>query len=258
MKQLLIRADDLGYSYAVNLGIVRSVREGLVRSVGLMPNMPETGRGLAWLRDTGVDVALGQPPNVCLGHPCADPALIPSLLQEDGTFKSSRTYRACFKEGRDFVDFDEAVIEVEAQLARFRELTGAEPAYFEAHAVMSDNLMRAISHVAEKEGLKEQPSSFSPDHTVRCGATDVRMVCEDVLPPEKYEPEAFIRRIVGSMADGDTYVLVFHPGYLDRYILEHSSLTVNRTKEGDTLIDPAVRAWVEAQPNLRLVDYRDL
>ena len=29
MKQLLIRADDLGYSYAVNLGIARAVSEGL-------------------------------------------------------------------------------------------------------------------------------------------------------------------------------------------------------------------------------------
>lgn len=30
MKQLLIRADDIGYSYAVDLGIARSVNEGLV------------------------------------------------------------------------------------------------------------------------------------------------------------------------------------------------------------------------------------
>ena len=162
MNQLLIRADDLGYSYAVDLGIVRAVREGLVRSVGLMPNMPESERGLAWLRETGVDVALGQHTNVCLGRPCADPALIPSLLQEDGTFKSSRTYRACFQEGSDFVVFEEAVTEIRAQLARFRELAGAEPAYFEAHAVMSDNLMRAITYVAEQEGRKEQPMSFDP------------------------------------------------------------------------------------------------
>ena len=45
MKQLLIRADDLGYSYAVDLGIARSVDEGLVCSVGLMPNIPEAEHG---------------------------------------------------------------------------------------------------------------------------------------------------------------------------------------------------------------------
>ena len=45
MKQLLIRADDIGYSYAVDLGIARSVNEGLARSAGLMPNMSEAERG---------------------------------------------------------------------------------------------------------------------------------------------------------------------------------------------------------------------
>ena len=104
MKYLLIRADDVGYSYAVDLGIERSVREGLVRSVGVMPNMPEAERGWGLIADC--DIAAGQHTNVCLGKPCADPALIPSLLQANGEFKSSREYRAKYKEGVDFVDFD--------------------------------------------------------------------------------------------------------------------------------------------------------
>ena len=111
MKQLVIRADDLGYSYAVNLGIVRAVRDGLVRSVGLMPNMPEAVRGLAWLSERGLDVAVGQHTNVCLGTPCADSALIPSLVGPDGQFRSSREYRSAFKEGMDFVDLDQACAE---------------------------------------------------------------------------------------------------------------------------------------------------
>jgi len=45
---------------------------------------------------------------------------------------------------------------------------------------------------------------------------------------------------------------------LDAFILGNSSLTVNRTKEVDALIDPGLRAWLEAQPDLKLIDYRDL
>ncbi|MBR3234137.1 MAG: hypothetical protein IKG11_00825 [Atopobiaceae bacterium] len=78
------------------------------------------------------------------------------------------------------------------------------------------------------------------------------------MPPEKYDPTSMLKRIVNEMADGDTYVAVFHPGYLDAFILGNSSLTVNRTKEVDALIDPALRTWLEEQDNLRLVDYRDL
>ena len=45
MKQLLIRADDLGFSEATNYGIFKTVKDGIIRSVGLMPNMPSAQMG---------------------------------------------------------------------------------------------------------------------------------------------------------------------------------------------------------------------
>lgn len=256
MKQLLIRADDIGYSYAVNLGIARSVNEGLVRSVGLMPNMPEAARGYSWV--AGSDIAVGQHTNVCLGEPCADPAKIPSLLGADGRFHSSREYRAKFKAGQELVDYDECVIEVEAQLERFRAIVGRDPDYFEAHAVASNNLFQAIHDVAQAHGLKEQPMGALGDMSkpCTCGNTPVRLLMGSMA--EGYRPAEYIRQAVEGMADGETVVVVCHPGYLDQFILNNSSLTADRTKEVDALIDPALRAWLEAQPNLKLVDYRDL
>ena len=254
MKQLLIRADDIGYSYAVNVGIARTVREGLVRSAGLMPNMPEAQRG--WDAVSGCDIAIGQHTNVCLGTPCADPARIPSLLGADGTFQSSRAYRESYKQGVDFVVYDEAVIEIEAQLVRFREIVGRDPDYFEAHAVMSANLDRAIEDVAARHGLRHQPASFDPSATVLCGAAPVRMVMHAM--EDGYEPADAIKQAVLDMNDGETVVFVCHPGYLDRYILEHSSLTTDRTKEVDALINLNLKAWLEDRTDLRLVDYRDL
>ena len=101
--------------------------------------------------------------------------------------------------------------------------------------------------------------SFDPTVTLRCGTTDVHIVSEDAfLPPERYDPISMIKRVVNDMADGEIYVAIFHPGYLDAFILNNSSLTVNRTKEVDAFIDPSLCAWLEAQDDLRLVDYRDL
>ena len=246
MKQLLIRADDIGYSYAVNLGIARSINEGLVRSAGLMPNMPEAERGWSLVADVGI--AVGQHTNVCLGKPCAD--------NENGEFHSSSTFRDHFKRGEELIDFDEACIEIRAQHDRFVEIVGREPDYFEAHAVMSKNLNRAISAVAQELGLKEQKASFDPAAVVHCGDTDLRMVMRSMEPG--YEPKEAIMQTVREMVDGETVVFVCHPGYLDRFILENSSLTTDRTKEVDALIDPELRTWLESQPDLRLIDYRDL
>ena len=58
MKQLLIRADDLGYSDGVNYGIAKAVNKGVVKSVGVMTNMPTAMDGLKLLKKE----------NVCLGQ----------------------------------------------------------------------------------------------------------------------------------------------------------------------------------------------
>lgn len=142
MKRLLIRADDLGYSRGVNCGIAAAVDAGLVRSVGVMTNMPAAVHGLGLLY--GHSLCLGQHTNICTGHPLTDPARIPSLCTSDGEFKPSRTYREAAKEGRDFVVLDEVIEEIEAQYQQFKALTGQEPGYFEGHAVASDNFFKGL------------------------------------------------------------------------------------------------------------------
>lgn len=43
--KLIIRADDLGFSEGVNYGIVKAVKDGVVTSVGMMPNMEAASHG---------------------------------------------------------------------------------------------------------------------------------------------------------------------------------------------------------------------
>ena len=81
MKQLLIRADDLGYSDGVNYGIAKAVNKGVVKSVGVMTNMPTAMDGLKLLKKE--NVCLGQHTNICVGKPITDPALIPTLCKMD-------------------------------------------------------------------------------------------------------------------------------------------------------------------------------
>ena len=43
--KLIMRADDLGFSEAVNLGIYKAVKEGVITSVGMMTNMEHANHG---------------------------------------------------------------------------------------------------------------------------------------------------------------------------------------------------------------------
>lgn len=253
MLRFIIRADDVGYSEAVNYGIEKTVREGLVRSVGLMPNMPAAAHGLRLLAGTGV--CIGQHTNVCLGTPCADPAAIPSLVGPDGQFKSSKTYRAAFAKGEDFVVTDEAVLEIEAQYLRLKELTGQEPGYFEAHAVASPNLYKALAIVAERYRLKF--NDMSPmDPLGRFDGKPVAACKMGSMAPD-YDPTQCLKEAVDAAYPDRPNVFVCHPGYLDAYLLRTSSLTVNRTKEVEMLCDPAVRDWLSAK-GVQLVSYDEI
>ena len=105
-KQILVRADDLGYSKGVNYGIADALEGGIIQSVGVMANMPEAQKGLELI--AGKNVCLGLHTNICLGKPLTDPKLIPSLVQENGEFKTSKTYR---NSKVDFVNLEEVMLE---------------------------------------------------------------------------------------------------------------------------------------------------
>lgn len=252
--ELVIRADDLGYSRAVNYGIADSLEGGLVSSVGLMVNMPSASHGLKLIEK--YHVSLGQHTNICLGRPCADPSLIPSLLDENGMFLSSRAHRQAFKEGKDLVNVDEAVIEVEAQYHRFKELTGQEPDYFEAHAIASQNLGRALQIVAEKYHLPFL--QMTPVDTIGkfCGHSVNALPMHSM--DQDYDPFATLQNDMQTAGREDMPdIFVCHPGYLDDDLLKHSSLTVNRTKEVAMLRDPEVKTWLDAH-GAKLTGFREL
>lgn len=247
MKRLLIRADDLGYSEGVNYGIAKSVREGLVRNVGIMTNMPSIGHGLELLKD--VDVCFGQHTNICVGHPIMDPDKIPSLVTESGHFKSSTEFRQATE---DFVALDEVILEIEAQYQRFIELTGKKPSYFEGHAVNSANFFKGLEIVAARHALKYSP--FSMGGVVQIVGKDVKLIMESMHP--EYDPFKSLKENLEGGLEED-YIFITHPGYLDAYILRHSTLTMPRPLEVEMLCDPEVKNWID-QSSIQLVTYDDL
>ena len=52
-------------------------------------------------------------------------------------------------------------------------------------------------------------------------------------------------------------VYVWHPGYVDAYLLKNSSLHINRAKEVEMLTDPAMRTWLERE-GVELISYNDI
>ena len=253
MIELLLLADDLGYCESVNCGIEETIKHGLIRSTGLMVNMPFAKEGYDRIKD--INVSVGLHTNICLGTPCGRPEEIPSLINEKGEFKSSSAYREAFKNGTDLVVLEDAVREAEAQYLKFKELTGKEPAYFEAHAIASTNLWKALQIVAEKYHLRlnmqipgETNGTFN-GHPIHA--------CEMRSMHEEYDPFQTLKYAVKNASQDEPNIFVCHPGYMDSYLISHSSLTYNRTKEVEMLCSPDTKKYLESE-GIKLVNYDEI
>jgi predicted glycoside hydrolase/deacetylase ChbG (UPF0249 family) len=250
MVKILVRADDLGYSQGVNYGIAKTVIDGVVKSVGVMTNMPDVAHGLDLLK--GHKVCFGQHTNVCAGSPLSDPKRIPSLVKEDGTFKTSKTYREA-KES--FVIFEEALIEIEAQYHRFVELIGEEPGYIEGHAVFDSILLLAIESFAKSKGIKY--SGFSIDGSpINIGNSQVVMHMESMN--ENYEPFNILKNMVENYNnDSNVHMFISHPGYLDAYLINTSSLLNPRVYEVEMLTSQETKKLLNTK-DVKQLSYDDL
>ena len=238
--KLIMRADDLGFSEAVNYGIEKTIREGVITSVGIMPNMDYAKHGYELIKD--YDIALGQHTNICVGKPLTNPKLIPSLVQENGEFCSSKEIRA---RKEDLIRVEEAEIEIEAQLQRFIEITGKTPDYFEGHAVFSENFFIALKNVAKKYGLFFENPGF-----------DKNWEQEKLDENGLYDPSQYLESCLKIIKEAPCSVAIFHPGFLDQYILSHSSFTLIRPMECEFLCGEWVKNWI-VENEIKLVDFRN-
>lgn len=249
MKKILVRADDLGYSEAFNYGLARAVKSGIVRCVGVMPNMEWAEHGVRLL--DGTDVTFTVHANICQGRPITDPKRIPSLVDENGFFKDKTLYREA-KE--DFVVLEEVVMEVEAQYQRLVELTGRKPFMVEAHAVPSANFQKALAIVGRNHGLTLM--GFDPTRGPKIGSHVMKFSMDS--GNADYDPFAsFKKAALQPMEEDECVMMVLHPGYVDAYVLATSYITTQRALEVAFATNPEVPKWCE-ENDVKLMTYADL
>lgn len=247
MKKILLRADDLGYSKGVNYGIYDCVSTGCIRNVGVMVNMGDVEHGIDLIRN--FDIALGLHTNICNGKPVSESSHIKSLVDHEGNFISSKTYRNA-KE--DSVNYDEAVFEVNAQIEKFIQLIGRKPDYIDFHAAASTTFIKALEDVAKKWELKFNPLPPSFEDMIKIGDTNVFM-----RPGSTQDTNPFdlLKEFINEM--NTIGIVVYHPGYLDQFIMNNSSLTFPRIMETAMLCSKETKAYIENY-RVELITYKEL
>jgi len=151
---VIFRGDDAGSSEGANLGIAQAVRDGVLRNVSVMAPGLAFDHAVEVLRDMdGIDVGLHVTLNAEWDRVKWGPVLpvdqVPSLIDDEGWF----TTQPMVLHERGF-SVDEAVAEVEAQLARVRA-SGLLVRYLDEHMGVGwlPGLRDRLASLCDREGL---------------------------------------------------------------------------------------------------------
>ncbi|MCD7909423.1 MAG: ChbG/HpnK family deacetylase [Clostridium sp.] len=254
--KLIVQSDDLGITEAVSCGIEKGIRDGVITCTGLFSNMPAAAFAVRLIRPYG-HVCLGQDINLVAGRPCADPARIPSLVQEDGSFKTSGMHRAVDQAdgNQEHVILRDCLIEVEAQIKRFIELTGKKPEYLHGHSYSTPAVWRAMEVMGETYGIPLVRDMLARYKVSRLSATWNKkpfsleeQIKADPMACILGDPE-FLSNQIGFIGT--------HCGYVDDALFDVSTYTMIRTRDLAAVTGEVMKQWIH-ENSIELISYRDL
>ncbi len=265
--KLFVQADDYGMTTGVTDGIVACGRDGVLTQTGLFTNMPSTEYAVKKWKAEMPHVLLGQDLNLSTGRPVTDPKRIPSLVNEDGTFLTSRQHRVKQAEDPDHVRYEDAYLEYDNQVKRFIELVGDKPGYIGGHAFFNDVTNKALEDIIAKYGCRNAMKLIDPwdKSFVRMTGWGGPVIKADksydysVNTQLAQDPIAYwnetLKEKMEAIADQDVLcVLHTHAGFLDRDLYKLSSFSAVRPMEAAFICSKELREFVDKY-HVELVNY---
>jgi predicted glycoside hydrolase/deacetylase ChbG (UPF0249 family) len=287
VKNLIVNADDLGWSEGVNRGIAEAHGNGIVTSASLLANGAAFVLAVELAR-TVPGLGVGVHLNLSDGKPAAERETVTSLLNDAGEFAGG-SEGLLLRMARRAVELSEVEREWDAQIARVRN-AGIVPTHLDGHkhVHMLPGLLEIALRLAKRHGIaairvaNEESSlrtalAAGPDQrpgiVMRQGvqarglkllARDAREMAEragiatadyfcGIAQTGELTREG-VERLLRSLPEGTTELMT-HPGYLDEGLKKSTTrLRESREAEVRILTDMGIRNVV-ASEGIRLIDY---
>jgi hopanoid biosynthesis associated protein HpnK len=287
LKNLIVNADDLGWTEGVNRGIAEANRNGIVTSASLLANGAAFASAVELARSTpglGVGVHL----NLSNGKPTAPRELVATLLNDEGDFAGGPEALLLRIAKRD-VTVREAEQEWEAQIEMVKE-AGIQPTHLDGHkhVHMLPGLFDVALRLAKRYGIgairvaheaSSLRAALSAGHELHASvvlkqgvqARGLKLLARDAR--EQAERAGIstsdyfcgiaqtgemtkegVARLLRSLPEGTTELMT-HPGYADQDLQNSTTrLQESRQIELSILTDLEIRNLVASQ-GIRLIDY---
>jgi hopanoid biosynthesis associated protein HpnK len=287
VKNLIVNADDLGWTDGVNRGILDAFRGGIVTSTTLLANGLAFAEAVKAAKSTP-GLAVGVHLNLSDAAPVADREAVTSLLDNQGNLANGPE-GLLLKRARGVIVLDEVEEEWDAQIQKVRD-SGIRPTHLDGHkhVHMLPGLFEIALRLAKKHGIEairvslEESSlrtALASGSQHRTGvvmkqgvqARGLKLLARDARRQAARMGIATADYFCGIAQTGEltlegvmqllkklpegTTELICHPGYADEALQKTATrLQASRQKELAILTDTRVRNLV-ASEGIRLIDY---
>ncbi|OLB35170.1 MAG: hypothetical protein AUH11_15590 [Acidobacteria bacterium 13_2_20CM_57_17] len=287
VKNLIVNADDLGWTDGVNRGIVEAFHHGIVTSASLLANGPAFAGGAEAAR-SAPGLGIGVHLNLSDGPPVADRKTVRSLLNGDGEFAGGPE-SLLLRRVRRGIALAEVENEWDEQIRRVRD-AGITPTHLDGHkhvhmlpglfeialrlakrhgiaairvSLEASSLRAALASgtkrnaaVILKQGVQARGLKLLARHArkqaQRAGISTADYFC-GIAQTGKLTREG-VEQFVKSLPNGTTE-LMCHPGYADAALQKSPTrLQESRQTELNILTDTGIRNLI-ASLGIRLLDY---
>jgi len=287
VKNLIVNADDLGWTDGVNRGILEAFQHGIVTSTSLLANGTAFDGAVAAARSApslGVGVHL----NLSDGPPTADPESVTSLLNDNGEFAGGPE-NLLLRLARGGLSLAQVESEWDSQIRKVRD-AGITPTHLDGHKhvhmlpglfevalrLAKRNEIGAIRVALEASPLRAALSAGAKLHAgvvMKQGvqARGLKLLARDAREQAEHSgistadnfcgiaqtgelTREGIENLLRNLPEGTTELMV-HPGYLDSALQRTPTrLQGSRQTELQILTDTGIRNLV-ASLGIRLIDY---
>lgn len=255
--KLLIQSDDYGISKAQALGCIEAIKFGLLKNTGIFVNM-------SWFEDCAElikpyigHINLGIDLNVSTGSPVLNPKLIPSLVQDNGTFLTSSMNRSLDNETNNFdhVNYEDTYKEMDAQIQKYIKYFDRLPDYLQGHAYESPTTIKVIKDLGKKYEIKDTPSMCEKYSMVE----SAYWYNQPITYENQYKSslKEYILQDKENLLNKEYACIVCHVGYVDRALMDLSTYNIYRVNDLDALTSEEVKRWIENN-DVELISYNDI
>ncbi len=254
---IIVTADDLGLSAGVTRGILEAHRRGVVRSTSLLVTYPAAQEAAA-LALAEPDLEVGLHLDLVGGQPASDPAVVPSLCDEDGRFYPLPQFTRRLFTGR--VRATELATELRAQAARARSWGVPALAWdSHRHVHLLPPVALVVGRIARELGVRWVRRARAPRLRLDLKTASLHgaslisgLAFRGIRGPSWYvdltsqQPRLDAAAVALLAAYGGLGELSAHPGYVDDDLRLRDVLVNERTDDLALLTDPLLRTALGA------------